>query len=271
LVVHVADDDAQNQTWSDFPNPAFQPLDRGVRVWRYTDLGKLLWTLSKRALYLRRADLLPDKFEGSAPLREHDRLVDAAQAFAASKGWPPFDAANVLSQLLPQHRRYRLAFKRSSHVNCWRHGDESEAMWRLYCGQHEGIAMVTTFGRLNDSITEHAVLGAVRYIDYGNDVFPDLNWLHAIMHKRKAFEHEQEVRIVRWRLNEWQQQLAENAPDVSAGVEIAWDASAVLESVVVSPYAGEWFVDTVRAVLDHLSPALASKLVWSDLRRDPVY
>jgi Protein of unknown function (DUF2971) len=269
----VADNNPPDQKWKrDIENPAFPQLSRDVRVWRYTDLGKFLWTLSKSALYLRRADLLPDRFEGSAPLREHDRLVEAAQEFAASKGWQPFDHAEVLRQLLPQHRRYRLALNRASHVNCWRHGDESEAMWRLYCGQKEGVAMVTSFGRLNDSISDPAVrLAAVRYIDYSTEVFPDANWLQAITHKRKAFAHEQEVRIVRWLLNEWQRQLAENAPDAPAGMEMAWDASHVLESVVVSPYSDEWYFETVRAVVERFSPKLASKLVWSDLRRDPVF
>jgi hypothetical protein len=269
----VTDTDAPLQEWKrDIPNPAFPQLDRDVRIWRYTDLAKFLWTLSKRALYLCRADMLPDKFEGSAPVKQHDQLVQAAQTFAASKGWQPFDDAELLRQLLPQHRRYRLALNRSMHVNCWRYGDESEAMWRLYCGPREGVAMVTSFGRLNDSISDPAVrLAAVRYIDYSKEVFPDANWLQAITHKRKAFAHEQEVRVVRWRLNEWQQQLAENAPDVPAGMEMSWDAGEALESVVVSPYADQWYLDMVRAVVQRLQPELSSKIVWSDLRADPIY
>jgi hypothetical protein len=104
------------------------------------------------------------------------------------------------------------------------------------------------FGRLSDSISDPAVrLAAVRYIDYDTDVFPDLNWLQAITHKRKAFAHEQEVRIVRWLKSEWEEQLAQTPPEAPAGREMEWDAGDVTESVVVSPYADEWYFEAVRA------------------------
>jgi hypothetical protein len=51
-------------------HPAFQqPPDTSILAWRYPDLPKLLALIIKRELYLRRLDLLPDKFEGLYPRR----------------------------------------------------------------------------------------------------------------------------------------------------------------------------------------------------------
>jgi len=44
-----------------------QPPDTAVRVWRYMDLAKLVWTLVNRKLWLSRIDLLQDPHEGSTP------------------------------------------------------------------------------------------------------------------------------------------------------------------------------------------------------------
>lgn len=60
----------------DIPHPAFLQLEPEVSLWRYTDLGKFVWTLSRCSLYLSRGDLLGDNFEGSVPRRDHERMVD---------------------------------------------------------------------------------------------------------------------------------------------------------------------------------------------------
>jgi hypothetical protein len=85
------------------------------------------------------------------------------------------------------------------------------------------------------------------------------------MHKRIAFEHEKEVRV------------ALITPPEAAGLgspgrEMPWDVETVLDRVVVSPYAPEWYLDLVREVIAKLAPgALMEGLTWSDLRADPMF
>ena len=50
-----------------------------------------------------------------------------------------------------------------------------------------------------------------------------------------------------------------------------FDASETIEKVWVSPYAQLWYQEVVRTVLDKFAPDLASRLVWSEMRADPLF
>lgn len=194
----------------DISHKAFPQLPDDTVLWHYSDLPKFLWVLTKKALYLSRGDLLGDAFEGSVPMRYHEQFLSAmvmGQQAQEADSVPgrvrQQDTAAIERGVAAQFRAHRLAFLRSAYFSCWRQGCESEAMWRLYCGPHEGVATVTTFGKLKASLTDPAArLGAVRYLDYSRETLPSDNWLEPIMHKRIAFQHEQEVRVVRWRMDE---------------------------------------------------------------------
>jgi hypothetical protein len=50
----------------------------------------------------------------------------------------------------------RKTLKRQVYISCWHaNDDESEAMWVLYCGQKDGIALQTSYQRL-DSVLHSA-------------------------------------------------------------------------------------------------------------------
>ena len=86
----------------------------------------------------------------------------------------------------------------SSYVSCWHmNAGESEAMWRLYCGSSSGVALQTTYERLAASVDDDNVyIGLVRYADYDNDTIPSRTVFDPVMHKRAAFAHEREVRVL---------------------------------------------------------------------------
>ncbi|MCH9027284.1 MAG: DUF2971 domain-containing protein [Proteobacteria bacterium] len=262
-----------NSPWKkDIPHPAFPLLESDVPVWRYTDLAKFIWTLSNRKLYLCRADRLGDRFEGSVPQRDQSRMLDVMKNMGDKHG-VVLSREEVSRQVSPRMRALRLAYIHSSYINCWRHGDESEAMWRLYCGQNEGVAMMTTFGRLNDSITDAATrLGAVNYLDYGSELLPDENWLQPIMHKRLAFKHEQEIRLFRWLQEETDMLLGSSGSGLSPkGHEMDWNPDITLDRVIISPFAPDWYSDVIHTVVAKFAPDLVEKVAWSELRADPIY
>src|ERR1035441_2743983 len=94
------------------------------------------------------------------------------------------------------------SYRRRLFVNCWHLGElESEAMWRIYCGREDGVAVVLPYNRLRDSLTEaNTYIGAVNYIRFNVEVINSGDSYSLAMHKRKEFEYEQEARIVAWRI-----------------------------------------------------------------------
>jgi hypothetical protein len=260
------------------PHPAFEPLPDDTVVWRYTDLAKFIWTLSNKALYLCRADLLGDSFEGSVPRANSEEMREWAERRFAEEKRTEYPGGE--QRATAWVRTVRQAFIHTCHVNCWTYGPESEAMWRLYCGKDEGVAMRSIFGSLRDSIQDDAVRpGKVRYFDYSKDSLPsEAEWLQPITCKRDAFQHEREVRLVRWlqadtiaRFRSRNALASGKAPPLVDGYSMPWDAGRTLTGIVVSPYAPRWYLDAVQRVVEKFAPGLVERITWSDLRADPNY
>jgi hypothetical protein len=240
------------------PHESFpQPDDGSIKVWRYLDLAKLIGVLHCNQLPFVRMDLLGDEFEGSVPKSVYD-------AYAAN----PLNAA-TMARLRPQ-------LKRSAYVTCWHANNaESEAMWRLYCGDGEGVALQTTYERLDASLQEKGVfLGRVTYVDYEHGGFDQINSLTPLMHKRPAFEHEREVRGVIWRPAKL---IADGLrpedfpPGEPPVMTIRWNVADVVDNVFVSPYAKEWYRDVVATVIERFAPALVGRLCWSGMKAAPLF
>src|ERR1700722_864548 len=170
------------------PNhPVFDlPSDRDQPIWRYMDMAKFVYLILKKSLFLSRADLLGDPYECSLPRLVAEDLENQYRSYGGN-----FDE---------QMTRARLEVRDNSYVNCWHEASyESAAMWDLYANRGLGVAVKSTVGRLNDTLTANLaddrelVYGTrVRYIDYQSDRFPTNNLLWPLVHKRRSFEHEKE-------------------------------------------------------------------------------
>ena len=117
------------------------------------DFTKFVSLLEKQALFFARADKLGDPFEGSVT------KVNAA-------------AARVPRDELQQFRK---KVTRWTLINCWHeNAHESEAMWKLYARETDGIAIKTDFKSLSSSFTcrEDVFIGIVNYIDYDRHLIP---------------------------------------------------------------------------------------------------
>lgn len=244
-------------------HPCFpQPIDRSVRVWRYLDISKLIWTIENNALWFSRLDLLGDPHEGS---------ITPAMAEARTKILD--EHAHAIRDLAKTKREFRQISentKTSTYANCWHMGNyESEAMWRLYCPDGKGIAIQSTYSALFDSLEskKDVYIGLIKYIDYEKAWFPDGNLFYPVMHKRLGFSHESEVRLVTALIKH----LTLGVEVGPVGVTIPWDYKLVIDAIYVNPYAPDYYVDVLKSLLSKYDSALMSKICWSKMRSTPSY
>jgi hypothetical protein len=221
-------------------HPAFPaPRDRDAKIWRYLDFAKFVWMLDRRRLSMPHCTLMEDPFEGTTPQRLVEDLEQRAQREQ--------DRARI-------ERLRRLAgdFRKGYFVSSWHINDvESEAMWKLFSASTNAVALQTTFARLRQALPPYVGVGMVRYIDYRREALSGADLFQWIMHKRKSFAHEQEVRAV----------ASLNTPDGKGGAEIRAqsdefgfypkvDLEALIEAVRVHPLAEPWFIDLVGGIVE---------------------
>ncbi|MGO9264054.1 MAG: DUF2971 domain-containing protein [Candidatus Binataceae bacterium] len=223
-------------------------------LWRYMDLAKFVSLLQSRTLHFCRGDMFSDPFEGSYPA---NNLAD----FGA-------DADGYDAQ----------AWRRFVVVSCWHAADgESDAMWRLYSKGGYGIAITSSRESLQKAADDGYVID-VKYIDFiagkadlhiPSDVFE---------YKRRAFEHESEVRVIitRYPQTGFEGEMprlsrpmdGQEFPERGYAVDI--DLGQLINNVVISPSAPDWFFEVVQRLV--VKYELREQLVTrSSLLADPVY
>ena len=229
-------------------------------LWRYMSYTKFVSLLTKNALFFSRADKLGDPFEGSLS------PINIASRPEMYKGKPE-DQYKLIGEMIKDLRRFTL-------VNCWHENqDESDAMWKLYSGVEDGIAIKTDFQSLSKSLQgSHPVsIGKVTYVDYDVTFIGEMETLIPFVHKRKSFEHEREVRalIVVATSGLVKSIIGKPAP-YRIGMYHEVDTSMLIKEVVVSPLAEEWFVELVQITARTFGlsalvrqSSLADRPVWS--------
>ena len=97
-------------------------------------------------------------------------------------------------------------------------------------------------------------IGKVKYIDFSKR-FSSANG--SFWYKRKAFEHEREVRAII------------TSHQAHSGIEKAVDLEKLISAVYISPYAPKWFEDVVRDVMQKYE--LNKPLYYSEMLKTPFY
>jgi hypothetical protein len=207
------------------------PSDPETAIWRYMTFAKFVAMLEARALYFSRLDCFTDSFEGT---------LSKASVGADDELSVEVNAQMTYSEV----RRMVRKLRKELFVNCWFMAQgESEGMWRLYGGGDQAVAIQSTYSRLMKAISRPALwFGTVRYIDFEIDEV-SFRWTFLpALHKRKAFEHEQELRAIYCR--------------VFPTAEAPWgeyetvDLNALIAKVYVAPGAPRWFHETVKGVAE---------------------
>jgi hypothetical protein len=250
------------------PHPSFiEPQNRNARLWRYMDLARFLSILEKRALFFPSIATLAeiDPFEGEPALAR----IRAAQA----QGAEALRAFCLNVEI----------FKHLNFFSCWHMNDgESDAMWKLYIKGSEGIAIQSTVDRLKASFNNSpytVYMASVRY-DRSDDPQNQPFRTSDYMYKRRAFQHEQEVRLGTDRSDVRCEFFDDGRPKTSSpavrmedillcpgrkGVSVDADIPMLIEKVVISPFSPTWFSDLVASLSKQLGYAF--EVVPSEMSR----
>lgn len=253
------------------PHDVFDTPSDGTTLWRYTTWGRLCDVLARRALFFARAIAFDDPWEGSYP--EHQFSLEST---AKKFGHLVQDNPEVLTQMHNGQLGLKAAFevtRLTSAVSCWHMAaGESDTHWRIYGHSGEGVAIRSTVGHLKQALEvygERSVfIGAINYVDFATTLLPSGNGFWPIVHKRRAFVHDQEVRAVVWE-RETEPGGAPKPAFGEKGGYVAVNVPTLIQEVVVSPLAGPSFVETVREVIGRFD--LACEVRRSTLLDPPSY
>lgn len=107
----------------------------------------------------------------------------------------------------------------TTYINCWHmNGSESDAMWKCYGNQYgETVAIKTTIGKLINALEKSPVPTYIGKIDYSELDSSATNLYTPVLYKRKAFKHEQELRLC------VSSNSCDNPPDFSPVIQQADD------------------------------------------------
>lgn len=269
-----------------------KPLSPDTQVWHYTTLDAVIAIWRDQQMRLTRIDNFTDPFEGSVTKQDIDNQVplfsghnmltmSMQQSIARSAG-----AKSTYRDLWGEMTKRRRAKTRSAHAIGWRWGDDSEAMWRLYCsgGDNEkqlgqGLALRSSLEKLEKSVEhEDVYLSPLNYRFYHEgDAFDDE--LDAFMHKRMGFIHEQEVRVLMFDIKHYHLLCAaivddsETLPaDLPKYRFIDWSPTACVDAIVISPYASKEYESEARSAIVNLDPKFPVELsVLSERRYAPQF
>ena len=252
-----------------------KPDNKDIKIWRYLDIPKFLSIIDNRGLFFSRAEYLGDPFEGS--------ITQSKDQINLNKHFNRI--SNVMySDDGTAHEWYsdHYFFRNSAYICCFHMNPiESTAMWSIYAKDNKGIAIQSTFNRLCNCFhvdhenTEN--IGVVKYLD---DYSPDssetidvLKWATLpLLHKRKNFEHERELRAiipfphcVFPNGGELTKEILDSFPK---GLSIPVDLDILIEKIYLAPSSSPWIIDLLNSVLKKYE--INKKILPSALDQSPI-
>jgi len=227
-----------------------------TKVWRYLDISKLIDLLSRKSIFLSRLDLHGDQHEGTITKLN---LIERKIQFKTLG----------LSKTYPSMEEVAKKANKTTFINCWYlDNHESEAMWKIYCPDNKGVAIQTTYRKLIKSINydDSLYIGQITYVDYENEYFPSGNSFYPVMHKRKAFQYEKEVRIVKSESLKYHSIHSEEPP---AGIYCPFNIEEFIENIYVNPYSQSWYFEVIKDLIEKYNYKI--NINWSTMKVAPYY
>jgi hypothetical protein len=158
-------------------------------VWRYLKFSRFVWLLQREQRWLSRADLLGNPWEITLTADQLQHVISHAPI--STLPLPKVKRETAMERA----KRIIPLWRLEMFVNCWSNSDhESHALWRVYCGSSEGVAIQTKRAKLRASVANLPAL-EVTYETPGSRKQTPTR-LDLVTKKRPMFAYEQEVRIV---------------------------------------------------------------------------
>lgn len=247
-------------------------------LWRYMSLDKFIDLVESKTLYFAPLSAYEktDPFEGYVPRVAMQAFADISKRYRdqhlatieqlelrVSNGAPPEIAQKMKADLqklrdqaelhVPTMGALTKNISACTMVNCWNKSEhESEGLWNLYA--RSGVAIKTSVGALQRALhkgEEKPVIhiGSVKYLDFSD---PNLKPADCVtedgqllcMIKRIAYQHENEVRMYVTRTRP-PKSLELLKPE---SMRVPVDVQGMIESIVISPFAGGTVESSLRAV-----------------------
>ncbi|HCG05791.1 MAG TPA: DUF2971 domain-containing protein [Desulfovibrio sp.] len=233
-------------------------FDEDELLWRYFRLERFLSMLNEQRVYFASANEFCDPFEGAVEV-------------CNDRGGSP-----VLDEYVAGIEDAFFQLKRLTKINCWHRASyESDAMWKLYAGEHKGVAICTRPNLLRESLRDFRLQpdygveelwgDAVLYVDLTQESLREKCMLERFFFKHKAFEWEKEFRLaISLRMAE------ENGVHVpKLGIFVEADISVLVEKIVIGSIVSE--NDVARIVEGANNVGLADRVEFSTLLWSPRY
>ena len=246
-----------------------KPNDENAKIWRYMDFTKFVSLLDNSALFFARADKLGDSFEGSYPKKN----IKYRPLFAQIQMPQPI--------FLKKFNELTKTMLRFTAINCWHLSDyESSAMWVVYSKNSYGISIQSTFRRLRDGIIDdryRVYIGKVQYVDYDTDIIPEGNAFFPFLYKRKAFEHEKELRAITEGIllehgdyDVIKKKKGKIIPfPTDNGIYMKVNLDVLIDKIYIAPSTPTWFEGLVKSFIGKYG--LVKQSLHSQLDDNPQY
>ncbi|EKN3458395.1 DUF2971 domain-containing protein [Yersinia enterocolitica] len=241
-------------------------------LWRYMSLDKLINLLDTEKLYFSPLSVyaMSDPFEGLMPKNGHDAIADIYHAARKDTlkmidgviqltGNDPRVKEKIFNnELLDPNSTFMIDVAnkiiKGITVSCWHSNkNESEAMWKIYSENNNGIAIKTSTSSIVSAMKDNddkrlIHFGLVKYIDYHNAELGPKDYVvdghTSPLLKRDSFSHENEARL-----------FIMADVDIKKPLETKIEAKFVkvnindlIELIYISPFAKEPYVSSVYSI-----------------------
>jgi len=239
-------------------------------LWRYMDLSKFIYIISKKKLYFSSAMNFNDPFEGAKGyMRDEEKYLEefkkshlgnygtADQLLLKSMSKNTYE--NFIIDGYKSMREKGKEDVKKTFINCWYCNNyESEAMWKVYSKDiTNAIAIQATCQKLKDAFKDNKKIkiAKVQYKDYNyTDIDRDV-----FLTKRKSFDYEKEVRAI----------IISKKDKDEAGIAIDIDVSTLIDKIYISPYAPVWFYDMLKDIISKYG--INKEVFKSEMQAEPYF
>jgi hypothetical protein len=173
--------------------------------------------MNKHLIHLSQADLKKSIYRVFSIQRLIEICSSKKNTLVRPKKWDdPFENFILTRAIAAKQGRYPgITVQGNFYGQCWSNLEESDAMWRIYSPDKNGVKVKTTIGKLVNSLIKsvngngECFIGKVSYLEDSSlkNKLEDESWLldeaarsrgraNALLYKREEFSHEHEVRLL---------------------------------------------------------------------------